>query len=87
MEKSVHRLILKPNDILIINVPRTYFDNGNALLSIYRQIREKLRDSGKKNKVLIVPNEVNFKVIGEEEIKEHISNVDLWHLFEDDEET
>ena len=63
-----------------------YFRERDALLSIYKQIRDRLIEAGKKNKILMVPDDVRLGVIGEEEIKEHVANVDLWHLFDEGED-
>lgn len=86
-EKKISRLVLKENDILVLKIPIDYFNHRNALSSIYRQIREKLLDSGKKNKILMIPDNVKMCVIGEEEVTEHVSNFDLWYLWSEDEET
>jgi hypothetical protein len=84
-DQTFKRLILKEDDIMVVTVPTDYFNHRDALASIYRQIREKLLASGKKNKILIMPKEVDIAVIGEKEINEHVSNVDLWHLFDENE--
>jgi hypothetical protein len=86
-EREVARLILKEKDILVLYLPLAYFRERQAIISIYQQIKERLLDAGKKNKVLMVPEDVKLGVIGEEEVKEHVSNIDLWHLFDEEGET
>jgi hypothetical protein len=83
-ERTVSRLILKENDVLVLHLPTDYFRHREIITSIYKQIRERLLDAGKKNKILMIPQDVHLGVIGSEEIKEHVSNVDLWHLFDEE---
>jgi hypothetical protein len=86
-EKAVSRLILKEDDILILYIPTSYFiTQRRAIPALYKQIKDKLVESGKKNKIIIIPKDMEIGVIGKDQIKEHISNVDLWHLFEDHDE-
>jgi hypothetical protein len=81
VDKKVRRLILKEDDILVIKVPHVWFGNRNAIKSLYAQIKKQLLP--KKNKVLVLPNDVDISVIGETEIKEYITNIDLWELFDE----
>lgn len=83
-ERVVSRLILKETDVLVLHLPTDYFKHRDIITSIYKQIRDRLLEAGKKNKILMVPNDVQLSVIGEDNIEEHISNVDLWHLFDDE---
>jgi len=83
-ERIVSRLILKENDVLVLYLPTDYFRHREIITSIYRQIKERLIEAGKKNKILIVPSDVQLGVIGEKEVKEHISNMDLWYLWDDE---
>jgi hypothetical protein len=84
-ERIVSRLILKKDDVLVLYLPTDYFQHRNILTSIYKQIKERLVNAGKKNKILIIPKDVQLSVIGEKEIKEYVSNIDLWHLFDEEE--
>jgi len=83
-DKTVSRLILKEKDVLVLYLPKDYFRHKDILISIYKQIKESLHDSGKKNKILVMPNDIKLGVIGEKQIDEHVSNIDLWHLFDDE---
>lgn len=83
-EKTVSRLILKENDVLVLYMPLDYFANREILVSLYKQIKQRMVDAGKTNKILVVPADVKLGVIGKDEIKEHVSNIDLWHLFDDE---
>ncbi len=83
-ERIVSRLILKENDVLVLYLPSDYFGHREIIVSIYKQIKERLTEAGKKNKILMVPNDVRLGVIGEDQIKEHVSNIDLWHLFDEE---
>lgn len=86
MEKNnVKRIILKKEDILLIRVPNAYFDSRNreTLISLYKKIKERLLP--KKNKILVLPDNIDVSVIGKEKIKEHISDIDLWNLWNIDE--
>lgn len=83
-ERIVSRLILKENDVLVLYLPTDYFRHREIITSIYRQIKERLIEAGKKNKILMVPSDVQLGVIGEKEVKEHISNMDLWYLWDDE---
>jgi UDP-glucose 6-dehydrogenase len=84
VEKEIARLILKEKDVLVLYLPTDYFKHREILVSIYKQIKERLIEAGKKNKILIIPSDVKIGVIGEEEVKEHVSNIDLWHLFDEE---
>lgn len=83
-DKKVQRLILKEDDVLVVKVPVELFSHRNAMRSIYTQIRKSLLP--RKNKILILPNDIDISVIGDKEIKEYITNIDLWELWEGDEE-
>jgi len=80
----VSRLILKPDDILLISVPDKYFSRKDIIRSLYEQIKKQLLP--RPNKILILPESINISVIGEKKVEEYISHVDLWNLFEDEEE-
>ena len=84
MEDKVKRLILKEDDILLVYVPDTMFTSKTALVSIYKQIKKQVLP--RKNKILVLPKSFEISVIGKEQIEEYISQVDIWKLFEDDEE-
>lgn len=83
-EKEISRLILKEKDVLVLYLPVDYFKHREIITSIYKQIKDRLIEAGKRNKILMVPADVKLGVIGEEEIKEHVSNIDLWHLFDEE---
>ena len=83
-ERTVSRLILKEDDVLVLYLPTDYFRHREIITSIYRQIKERLVEAGKKNKILMVPSDVQLGVIAENEVKEHVSNIDLWHLFDEE---
>lgn len=80
-EKKVSRIILKEDDVLLVKVPDSYFGNKQAIKSLYVQIKRQLLP--RKNKVLMLPHEVDISVIGKDEVKEYITNVDLWELFDE----
>ena len=80
--KKIERMVLKEDDIMVITVPTKVFMKKQWTLSIYKQIKKSLLP--KKNKILILPEEINLSVIGKDEIKEHISHVDLWNLFDEE---
>lgn len=82
MEKQVQRLILKTDDVLVIKIPQVWFRNRNITRSFYEQIKKKLLP--RKNKILVLPEEIELSVIGEKEVKEYISNVDLWSLWDEE---
>jgi len=82
MDKKIQRLILKEEDVLVVKVPLEWFTNRVSLHSFYREIKKKLLP--RKNKILMIPEEMGLSVIGKREIKEHISNVDLWSLWDED---
>ncbi len=81
---NVNRLILKPDDILLISVPDKYFQRKEVIKSLYEQIKKQLLP--RPNKILVLPESINISVIGEKKVEEYISHVDLWNLFEDEEE-
>lgn len=83
MERQVQRLILKDDDILVIKIPMLWFKNERIHTSFYKQIKKKLLP--RKNIILILPEEIELSVIGKETIKEYISNIDLWSLWDDEE--
>jgi hypothetical protein len=78
---TVNRLILKDSDVLLIRVPRSFFQNKESLMGIYANIKKKLLP--RKNKIMILPIEIEISVIGSEEVKEYISNIDLWSLWDE----
>ena len=84
MDKKVERLILKEGDVLVVKVPVNLFSHKNAMRSFYTQIRKSLMP--RKNKILVIPDNIDISVIGEEEIKEYITNIDLWELWEGEED-
>lgn len=83
-ERTVSRLILKEKDVLVLYLPTDYFKHRDVITSIYKQIKDRMLEAGKRNKILMVPNDVQLGVIGEDQIKEHVSNIDLWHLFDEE---
>ncbi len=84
IENRVKRLILKDEDVLLVYVPDQMFRHKEAIKSIYSQIKKQLLP--RKNKVLMLPNSIEIAVIGKEQIEEYISQVDIWKLFEEDDE-
>jgi hypothetical protein len=86
MEENIKRIILKKDDILLVKVPNQYFSNRSAAEFIYRRIKKQLVNSNKKNKILMIPNDIEISSIGAKEVEEYISNIDLWHLFDEEEE-
>ena len=84
MTTKVKRLILKDDDVLLVTVPDQMFGHKQAITSIYQQIRKQLLP--RKNKVLMLPQSIEVAVIGKEQIEEYISQVDIWKLFEEDED-
>lgn len=81
MEKKVQRLILKEEDVLVVKVPVAWM-NRQTTRSIYEQIKKKLLP--RKNKVLLLPSDIDLSVISEKQVKEHISNIDLWSLWDEE---
>ena len=79
-DANIQRLILKDGDVLVVKVPGGL--SRNLYDALYKRIKKQLLP--RKNKILILPNAINFTVIGEKEIREHISNVDLWSLWDED---
>lgn len=86
MEGNIKRIILKKEDILLVKVPHEYFSNRSSAGSLYRHIKKQLINSNKKNKILMIPDDIKIEAIGSEKVKEYISNIDLWNLFEEEEE-
>lgn len=82
MEKNIQRLILKNDDILVIKMPMSLFIRRKVAKGFYEQIKKKLLP--RKNKILLLPDEIELSVIGEKEVKEYISNIDLWSLWDED---
>jgi hypothetical protein len=83
-DKKIERLILKDDDVLVVTVPKQYFmKEGKAVLSLHKRLKEMLLP--RKNKILILPEVINISVIGKEQIDEYISHIDLWSLFDDEE--
>lgn len=80
-EKNIQRIILKEDDILLVKVPNEIFSRRDAVLKIHASLRNRLHP--RKNKILILPESIQISVIGESEIKEYITNVDLWQLWDE----
>lgn len=82
-EKNITRLVLKKDDVLLIQLPKYWFELNNRrhIDELYKQIRKKLLP--KRNKILVIPEEIKLKVIGKDEVNEYISNVDIWNLFDE----
>lgn len=83
MEKEIQRIILKEEDVLLVKIPRTYWQS-HIINSIYKEIKKKLLP--RKNKILMLPSDMNISVIGQEEIKEMVSTIDLWELFDNEDD-
>lgn len=81
---NVNRLILKPDDIVLVSVPDKFFQRKEIIRSLYEQIKKQLLP--RPNKILVLPESINISVIGENKVEEYISHVDLWNLFEDEED-
>lgn len=81
-EKKIQRLILKDDDILVVKLSNSILADRSITMRFYEGLRKKLLP--RKNKILMLPKEVELAVIGKEEIKEYISNIDLWNLFDED---
>ncbi len=81
---KVKRLILKEDDVLLIKVPNGYFGNQKAVRSLYTQIKKQLLP--RKNKILMLPQEIDISVIGNKEVKEYITSIDIWELFDPEDE-
>ncbi len=81
---KVKRLILKEGDVVLVQMPEGMFASANAVKSIYAQIKKQLLP--RKNKILLLPTSIDISVIGKEQIEEYISQVDIWKLFEEDDE-
>ena len=79
---AVKRIILKEDDILLVKVPLSLFQNKQGLLGLYSNIKKKLLP--RQNKIMILPSEIDITVIGSQEVKEYISNVDLWSLWDEE---
>jgi hypothetical protein len=80
-EKTISRIILKEEDIVLISLPIDLIKNRDICRKLYEQIKKQLLP--KKNKILMLPEDIKISVIGKDEIKEYISNMDLWELWED----
>lgn len=81
-DKKIARLILKDEDILVVKVPMGLFTRKAVVKSFYIQIKKQLLP--RKNKILMLPEDIKMEVIGKEQIQEYISQVDLWNLFDED---
>jgi hypothetical protein len=81
---NVNRLILKPDDILLVSVPDKYFNRKDIVRSLYEQIKKQILP--RPNKILVLPESIDISVIGETKVEEYISHVDLWNLFDEEEE-
>lgn len=79
--KTVSRIILKEEDVVLVSLPIDLLKNKDICIKIYEQIRKQLLP--RKNKILMLPEDIKISVIGKDEIKEYISNIDLWELWED----
>lgn len=80
---TTQRLILKENDVLVVKVPSSFLTRRDTIVRFYERIKKTLP---KKNKILLLPLEVELTVIGEKEVEEYISKVDLWNLWSLNEE-
>ena len=80
-DKKVKRLILKEDDILVVEVADDLFAK-KTVMSIHKQLRKSLLP--RTNSILVIPSSFKLSVIGKEQIKEHISEIDLWNLFEEE---
>ena len=78
---KVKRLILKEDDVLVVEVRNDLFGK-KAVLAIHKQLRKLLLP--RTNSIIVIPDSFKLSVIGKEQIKEHISEIDLWNLFEDE---
>lgn len=83
-QKEIQRLVLKEGDVLVVKIPESFYYRKQFLEHIYKNIRRQLYP--KKNRVLVVPDVMEFSVIGKEEVKEYVKDIDLWQLFEEGEE-
>lgn len=81
IDPKVNRIILKEDDVLLIRIPNNYFRQRDTIKSIYTQIKKQLHP--RKNKILMLPNEIEISVIGNKEIQEYITNIDLWNLWDE----
>lgn len=82
-DKKVERLILKDDDILVVKVPSSWLIRRDSVRKLYKNIKNKLLP--KKNKIMIIPMEMELSIIGKKEVEEYISHIDLWDLWEDEE--
>lgn len=82
VDKKITRLILKNDDVLVVKVPIAHPFSKEALRSIYIQIKKQLHP--KKNKILMIPNDIELSVIGNKEIKEHVTELDIWQLWDEE---
>ncbi len=80
--KKIERLILKDNDVLVVKVPNHFFHAKKAVMSLYTQIKKQMLP--RKNKILMLPYDIELSVIGKEQIEEYISHIDLWSLFDEE---
>jgi len=80
-EKKITRLILKDDDILIVKVPSNWFHHREVCIKLYERIKKQLLP--RKNKILMLPSEIEISVLGSKEINEYVSNIDLWELWEE----
>lgn len=78
--KKVSRIVLKEDDILLIQIPMEIFHRRNIVRSLYEQIKKTLIP--RRNKVLLLPDVIDISVIGKKEIKEHVTDIDLWDLWD-----
>lgn len=81
---KVKRIVLKENDVLLLKLPRHYFRSREGIKQFYENIRKRLLP--KKNKILMLPEDVDISVIGENEVQEYISNIDIWSLWNENDE-
>lgn len=82
MNTKIARLILKNDDVLVVKVPIAHPFSQKALRSLYIQIKKQLHP--RNNKILMIPNDLELSVIGNKEIKEHVTELDLWQLWDED---
>ena len=82
LNQKVIRMVLKDDDVLVITLPSQAFMRKKVALSIYNQIKKALHP--RKNKILLLPEDIKLSVIGNDEVEEHVSHIDLWNLFDGD---
>jgi hypothetical protein len=81
IDPKVNRIILKEDDVLLVRVPLPYFSQRDTIRTLYLRIKKQLHP--RKNKILMLPTEIEISVIGNKEIQEYITNIDLWNLWDE----